>query len=157
MLKLNMIGHIGKDATVREVNGKMVISFSVAHSDDYIKDGIKIEKTIWVRCDLWRDRNNINIASYLKKGTQVYIEGSPQVSTYVSREGNMVASIDCKVTRIELLSGSRKTDTSNTPNTQTGNINPGLSSEYDKDTTTFDGLETVGTTTNLQDDDDLPF
>ena len=35
MIKLQIIGNLGKDCNVREVNGKKVINFSVAHTDKY--------------------------------------------------------------------------------------------------------------------------
>ena len=40
MIKMQVIGHLGQDATVNNVNGKSVINFSVAHSEKYKnKDG----------------------------------------------------------------------------------------------------------------------
>ena len=49
MIKLQVIGHLGKDCTTNVVNGKNVINFSVAHSERY-KDasGNQKEKTTWV-------------------------------------------------------------------------------------------------------------
>ena len=35
MLKIFAIGHLGKDATVNNVNGKNVINFSVAHTEKW--------------------------------------------------------------------------------------------------------------------------
>ena len=71
MLKLQTIGHLGKDCTTNVVNGKNVINFSVAHSEKY-KDsaGVQKEKTLWVECAYWTER--AAIAPYLKKGQQVY-------------------------------------------------------------------------------------
>ncbi len=42
MIKIQVIGHLGKDCTVNNVNGKNVINFSVAHSEKY-KDASKAE------------------------------------------------------------------------------------------------------------------
>lgn len=80
MLKLNVIGHLGKDAVVNNVNGKSVINFSVAHSEK-IRDaqGNQNDKTVWVECAYWTDR--VAIAPYLKKGTQVYAEGNGDIRT----------------------------------------------------------------------------
>jgi single-strand DNA-binding protein len=73
MLKVLVIGHLGKDATVNNVNGKTVINFTVAHSEKY-KDaqGDRQSKTTWVDCAWWSDRSAI--VPYLKKGAQVYVE-----------------------------------------------------------------------------------
>jgi single-strand DNA-binding protein len=71
MIKLQVIGNLGKDGVVNNVNGKNVINFSVAHTEKF-KDaqGVQKDKTIWVECAYWTDRTGI--APYLKKGTQVY-------------------------------------------------------------------------------------
>lgn len=66
MIKLQVIGHLGQDATVNNVNGKSVINFSVAHSEKYKnKDGVEVNKSIWVSAAYWTDK--INVAMYLKK------------------------------------------------------------------------------------------
>ena len=51
MIKMQVIGRLGKDCVVNTVNGKNVINFTVAHSEKY-KDsqGVLQEKTIWVDC-----------------------------------------------------------------------------------------------------------
>ena len=47
MIKMQVIGRLGKDCVVNTVNGKNVINFTVAHSEKY-KDsqGALQEKTI---------------------------------------------------------------------------------------------------------------
>ena len=49
MIKLQAIGHLGKDAIVNNVNGKNVINFTVAHTEKF-KDaqGVQKDKTVWV-------------------------------------------------------------------------------------------------------------
>jgi len=75
MIKLQVIGNLGKDCVTNTVNGKNVINFNVAHTEKF-KDGSgqQKEKTTWVECAYWTERTGI--APYLKKGTQVYVEGS---------------------------------------------------------------------------------
>ena len=64
MIKLQVIGNLGKDCIVKEVNGKTVINFSVAHSERY-KDaqGNQKERTTWVECAYWTDKTAV--AQYL--------------------------------------------------------------------------------------------
>jgi hypothetical protein len=66
MIKLLVIGNLGKDAIVNNVNGKNVINFSVAHTEKY-KDaqGNPKDRTVWVECAYWTDKTAI--APYLKK------------------------------------------------------------------------------------------
>ena len=105
MIKLMVIGNLGKDCIVNQVNGKNVINFSVAHTEKF-KDssGTPREKTTWVECAYWTDRTGI--APYLKKGTQVYAEGSPEVRTYQTQDGKSGASLTLRVMQVQLL-GSR--------------------------------------------------
>lgn len=66
MIKLQIIGHLGKDCVVNNVSGKNVINFNVAHAEKY-KDaqGAQKDKTIWVECAYWTER--IGIAPFFKK------------------------------------------------------------------------------------------
>lgn len=102
MIKLQVIGNLGKDCTVNNVNGKSVINFSVAHTEKF-KDaqGNQKDKTIWVECAYWTDRTAIS--PYLKKGTQVYAEGTPDLRTYTTADGKQGASLSLRVFSVQLL------------------------------------------------------
>lgn len=105
MIKLQIIGRLGGDCTTNEVNGKTVINFSVANTEKFrTSAGVLQERTTWVRCAYWTDRTAV--ANYLKKGQQVYVEGSPEVRAYKKQDGEPGASLDMRVMRVELL-GSR--------------------------------------------------
>jgi len=103
MIKLQVIGNLGKDCTVNTVNGKNVMNFNVAHTEKY-KDaqGVQKEKTTWVECAYWSDRTAV--APYLKKGTQVFVEGQPEVRTWESN-GKSGASLTVRVSSVQLLGG----------------------------------------------------
>ncbi len=105
MIKLQVIGNLGKDCITNTVNGKNVMNFNVAHTEKY-KDaqGNQKDKTIWVECAYWSDRTGI--APYLRKGTQVYVEGTPEVRTYNKQDGTTGASLTLRVLSVQLL-GSR--------------------------------------------------
>src|SRR3954468_15107533 len=104
MIKLQVIGNIGKDGIVNNVNGKNVINFSVAHTEKF-KDaqGVQKDKTIWVECAYWTDRTGI--APYLRKGTQVYVEGQPDVRNYTTKDGTQGSSLSLRVSSVQLLGG----------------------------------------------------
>lgn len=105
MIKMQVIGRLGKDCLVNNVNGKNVINFTVAHSERY-KDsqGNQQEKTVWVDCAYWTDRTAV--APYLVKGTQVYVEGQPEVRTFTKSDGTAGAALSMRVREVQLL-GSR--------------------------------------------------
>lgn len=105
MIKLQVIGNLGKDCLTNVVNGKNVINFNVAHTEKFRdQQGNTKEKTIWVECAYWTDRTGI--APYLRKGTQVYVEGNPEVRTYQKNDGTFGASLTLRVLSVQLL-GSR--------------------------------------------------
>lgn len=102
MIKLQVIGHLGKDCMMNNVNGKTVMNFTVAHSEKFKNSqGVQQDKTIWVDCAYWSDRTGI--APYLKKGTLVYVEGQPEVRTFTNREGQAGASLTLRVSNVQLL------------------------------------------------------
>ena len=131
MIKLQVIGHLGKDCTTNVVNGKHVINFSVAHSERY-KDatGVQKEKTTWVECAYWTDRTAI--APYLKKGQLVYAEGSPEARAYQKGDGTAASSLTLRVLTIQLLGGSRGES-----GTDAGNENGGAGSTEEGDNLPF--------------------
>jgi len=102
MIKMQVIGNLGKDCTVNTVNGKNVINFTVAHTEKY-KDssGNQQEKTTWVDCAYWTDRTAV--APYLTKGTQVYAEGTPEVRSFQRSDGTAGASLSMRVREVQLL------------------------------------------------------
>jgi len=104
MIKMQIIGNLGKDCVVNTVNGKNVINFTVAHTEKY-KDGQgnMQEKTTWVDCAYWTDRTAV--AQYLTKGKQVYAEGQPEVKSFQRNDGTPGASLSLRVRDIQLLGG----------------------------------------------------
>lgn len=110
MIKMQVIGNLGKDCIVNTVNGKNVINFTVAHTEKY-KDsqGNNQEKTTWVDAAYWTDRTAI--APYLTKGTQVFVEGTPEVRSFQRNDGTAGASLSLRVREVQLL--GRKGDNTN--------------------------------------------
>ena len=102
MIKLQVIGNLGKDCMVNMVNGKNVINFSVAHTEKY-KDssGVQKEKTTWVECAYWTDRTGIS--PYLKKGQQVFVEGTPEIRTFTRNDGTTGSSLSLRVQYVQLV------------------------------------------------------
>ncbi len=109
MIKLQVIGRLGKDCVVNTVNGKNVINFSVAHSERFRdSQGTNQERTTWVDCAYWTDRTAI--APYLVKGVQVFVEGSPEVRSFKRQDSTAGASLSLRVREIQLL-GSKQEGT----------------------------------------------
>ena len=102
MIKMQVIGNLGRDAVVNNVNGKSVINFAVAHTEKYKNaQGVQQDKTIWVDCAYWTDKTAIG--PYLKKGTQVYAEGQPDLRSYTTKEGTPGTALTLRVLSVQLL------------------------------------------------------
>jgi single-strand DNA-binding protein len=87
--KVILIGHLGKDPDVRYMpNGDQVTNITVATTDTW-KDktsGEKKEATEWHRVVFFRRLAEI-AGQYLKKGAQVYVEGSLKTRKWQDKDG----------------------------------------------------------------------
>jgi len=103
MNRLTLVGHIGKDAEVKDFqNGNSAINFSVAHTQKWTdKQGNKQEKSTWYDCSWFI--NNTNIAQYLKKGAKVLIEGEPTARAYINQQNEAVAILGVTVRSLDIL------------------------------------------------------
>lgn len=108
MLKTTAIGYLGQDCILKDAGGKKVLNFSIAHTERYKnKQGVDCERTTWIECGLW---DKEKLAPYLKKGTQVYVEGVPLPNAWVDKDGELKTSLRLNVFSIQLLG---KKDSSN--------------------------------------------
>ena len=107
MIRISVIGRLGQDAVVNEVNGKTVINFSMAYSEKFKnQQGQDVDKTTWVSCAYWTDK--LNVANYLKKGTLIYMEGKPEAKTYLNdKTKETMAQVHARVTTLQLLSSKQ--------------------------------------------------
>jgi single-strand DNA-binding protein len=85
--KVMLIGHLGKDAETRFTqSGTAVTNFTVATSRRYKNQqtGEWDEDTDWHDVVLWKAEN---LANYLQKGKQVYVEGRLQTRSWEDQSG----------------------------------------------------------------------
>ena len=107
MIKMTVIGNIGADAVQRETNGRKYTTFNVAVSTKFKnQDGSETERTTWISCA--RDGQS-PIDQWLKRGRQVYVEGTPSVSMYTDNQGHPQCAMRLAVHRIELIGGKDET------------------------------------------------
>lgn len=103
--KVILIGHLGRDAeTAYTASQVAVTKFSVATSRRW-KDqqtGEWKEETDWSRVVLWRGEN---VAPYLTKGKQVYVEGRLQTRSYDDKDGKKVWTTEVIADDVILLGG----------------------------------------------------
>lgn len=86
--KATLIGNLGKDPEVRAIaSGVKVANFSIATTESYTgKDGNKVDKTEWHNIVMWRGLAEV-AEKYLKKGSQIYVEGRLQTRSWDDQNG----------------------------------------------------------------------
>lgn len=105
--KVMLIGNLGRDPEIRYTqNGTAVANFTMATTDRWTDGtGERQEKTEWHRVVVWAKQAEI-VGEYLKKGRQVYVEGSLQTREWTDREGQKRYTTEVKAQRVQML-GSR--------------------------------------------------
>ena len=103
--KVILIGHLGRDAETSYTPSQTALTkFSVATSRRW-KDqqsGEWKEETDWTRVVLWRGEN---VAPYLLKGKQIYVEGRLQTRSYDDKDGKKVWTTEVVADEVILLGG----------------------------------------------------
>ena len=106
--KVILVGNLGKDPEVRYMpNGNAVANITLATSESW-KDkqtGEQQEKTEWHRVVMFRRLGEI-AGEYLKKGSQVYIEGKLQTRKWQDNAGNDRYTTEIVADEMQML-GSR--------------------------------------------------
>ena len=104
--KAILIGRLGRDPEVRQMpNGEAVCNFSIATSETW-KDqhGQKQERTEWHNITLYRRMAEV-AGQYLKKGSQVYIEGRIQSRKYTGKDGIERTAYEIIGSEMKMLGG----------------------------------------------------
>ena len=113
--KVILIGNVGKDPDIRYLdNNVCVASFTLATTErGYTTSaGIQIpDKTEWHNIVRWRGLAKIT-EQYVKKGTQVYIEGKLRTRSWDDQNGIRRYTTEIYADNMELL--GRRADQSNT-------------------------------------------
>ena len=105
--KVILVGRLGRDPETRYTSGgQAVCHFSLA-TDESFKDksGERQKRTEWHRITVWGKQAEI-AQQYLKKGAQIYLEGSIRTSEWTDKEGQKKTSYEINASTFRML-GSR--------------------------------------------------
>ncbi|MEY4730252.1 MAG: hypothetical protein RL020_1410 [Pseudomonadota bacterium] len=105
--KVTLIGNLGKDPETRYMpNGEAVTNITVATTETWKdKAGEKQEKTEWHRITFYRRLAEI-AGEYLKKGSQIYVEGRLETRKWQDKEGKDRYTTEVIASEMKML-GSR--------------------------------------------------
>jgi single-strand DNA-binding protein len=107
--KVIIVGNLGRDPEMRYLpSGEAVANLAVATTDKYKdKTGQMVEQTEWHRVSFFGRTAEV-CGQYLKKGSQVYIEGSIRTRKYTDKEGVEKFVTEIRGDRMQMLgSGER--------------------------------------------------
>ncbi|MDG1477718.1 MAG: single-stranded DNA-binding protein [Vicingaceae bacterium] len=146
--KVILVGNLGKDPEVRYLEGgTAVANFPIATSETY-KDrtsGERKTNTEWHNIVVWRGLAEI-AEKYLKKGSQIYLEGKLRTRQWQDKDGNNRYTTEIVADNLQML--GRKDDgasaaapaSSNTNTTPAAKPTPSTPSEIDNSTNEVDDL-----------------
>lgn len=171
--KVILVGNLGKDPVVRRLeSGVAVATFPLATSEYYRdRDGNKQQKTEWHNIVLWRDLAEI-AEKYLRKGSQVYLEGKISSRNYTSQDGATRYITEVIGNTFSMIGNrpqpqnhneapppseeqSQYAKTTAQPNVPAGENGSSVSSSYNRAANT--NLAATETPADDADSDDLPF
>lgn len=139
--KVILVGNLGKDPEIRAIEGgRKVASFSLATTESYKdKKGERVDKTEWHNIVFWGPIADV-IEKYLKKGSQIYLEGKITNRSYEDKEGVKKYITEIVGQNMTMLGGGPKSGDSS-------------SGSYEKNGKTAE----VASSFSAEAEDDLPF
>ena len=117
--KVILVGNLGNDPEVRYMpNGNAVANLSLATSESW-KDqqGQVQERTEWHRLTMYRRLAEI-AGEYLKKGSQIYVEGKLQTRKWQDQQGQDKYTTEIIVDQMQMLGGRNNNGGGNQGNNQ---------------------------------------
>lgn len=113
-------GSVGQDPEVKEVGSSKVATFSIAVNEEYKnKQGEKVQNTHWFNCEAWAGLAGL-IEQYVKKGSNVYVQGTLAQDKYEDKDGNKRSAIKVKIRDLQFLPGGKKEEGAASPVAQAG-------------------------------------
>ena len=147
--KAILIGNLGSDPETRTIeSGAKVANFSIATTERYKdKENNMVEKTEWHNIVMWRGLADV-AEKWLKKGSQVYIEGRIKTRKWTDKDGVDRYSTDIVAENMTMLGG----------NPNSGGSSGGGQSQSSAPSAPQQNQVNEPTASSLDDiDDDLPF
>lgn len=114
-----LIGRVGKEPEISNYKETTIAKFSLATSEKYKVGEEKKEKTQWHNIVFFGKLANI-IEQYVKKGSQLYIQGKIDYSEY-EKDGEKKYFTQVIGSQLQML-GSKKDDANNLPEPSKTNI-----------------------------------
>lgn len=147
--KVILVGNLGADPEVRNLeSGIKVATINIATTEYYKdKSGERQAHTEWHRVVLWRGLAGV-AESYLKKGSQVYVEGRLRTRSYEDQEGKTRYVTEIEARELNMLGRREDAGAIPAPTSQPAEFNETRAESAKKE---------VPGKTEGESSDDLPF
>lgn len=124
--KVMLLGNLCTDPELRHTqSGQSVLNIRLATNDIYLdKNGERQKRVEFHSVVVWNKRAEA-LASILRKGSQILVEGRLQTSSYEDREGNKRFKTEVIALQLQ-LTGRKGDSTEGPPRVQDPNSNHGL-------------------------------
>ena len=144
--KAILVGNVGNDPEIRYLDsGTPIARFSLATSENYTnRNGEKVSQTEWHNIVLWRGLAEV-AEKYVKKGTQLYIEGRIRTRSWDDKDGNKRYTTEINGDVMQLLGRRSDAGSDQAPSREVSQPSNSSNSNQPMDTPDIDGA------------DDLPF
>ena len=149
--KVILVGNLGADPEVKYLEGdKAVAKLRLATTESYKdKTGNRVEQTQWHDLEMWDGQAKI-AEQYLKKGSQIYVEGKIKTDTWQDEQGQNKYRTKIRVQSFTMLGGK--------PDGAGGGQASGNSAPaYSKPAATASGSNSNANMVMDDSEDDLPF
>ncbi len=136
--KVILVGNLGQDPEIKYMpSGQAVCNISIATTESWNDktSGEKVEKTEWHRVVFFRRLAEI-AGEYLRKGSQVYVEGRLQTRKWQDQSGNDRYTTEIVANEMQMLGGKGSGVASmpeSNPTSQPEPVAAGSSDDFDDD------------------------
>ena len=122
--KVILVGNLGGDPEIKQINSTQAANVSLATSESWTDKTTnqRQEKTEWHRLVFWDKLADI-AAQYLKKGSQIYVEGKLQTRSWDDPNGQKKWTTEIRVFKMQML-GKRDDAPDSVPDNAPGDAPP---------------------------------
>lgn len=150
--KAILIGNLTRDPELKAIpSGSKVCTFSIATNETY-KDshGVKQEKVEFHNVVVW-GKTAENVAQYMKKGSQVYVEGKLQTRAWDDKDSGK------KMYRTEILAIIVQFGSNKNPSSNGAGGNTGSAKVESQDQNNQEEIDTIEYPEEQINNEDIPF
>ena len=104
------VGRLGQDPEQKDVNNNKLTTFTIGCITGFGDNAF----TSWGKCNVWGKMGD-TIMTYLKKGSQVVVNGNQSYRSYVKKDGSKGTSLELDVKEFRLVDPKKEEQQDNAP------------------------------------------